>query len=965
VYFCGFLLIKTNYMATTKIIKRDGKIVDFDKNKIKVAMEKAALSVNPQADLRNFDVIAAHAARHIEIKFKDKTPDVESVQDTVEKTLMEFGLFEIAKAYILYRAEHAKLREKSTKQVAQKIQKAKLSYITSAGEKENLSEKMLRQIFIDASTGFEASTDIDLMVKQCEANLYDGISEADLRIALILTARSFIEKDPAYTKVAANLSLHNIYSEVFDNYQKKTLEKDYRKTFIKNLKEAVVNGRLNKEFLDFDLEDLANTLVVERDHLFDFMGVQTIYDKYLLRVEGGERRIEAPQAFWMRIGMGLALSEKKEERTKWAKEFYHASSELRYVPSTPTLLHSGTTYSQLSSCFLNTVPDDLHAIFKTYGDIAQMLKYSGGLATDWSYIRATGAHIKTTNVGSQGVIPFLRIANDVTLSINRSGKRRGASVVYLETWHYDIEDFLDLRRNTGDERRRTHDISTANWIPDLFMKRVNEDGLWTLFSPEEAPELHDLYGRAFEKKYNEYEKKAKQGKLTLTKTIKAKELWRKMLTMLFETGHPWITFKDACNIRSPQDHVGVVHSSNLCTEITLNTSAEETAVCNIGSVNLSKHMKNGKLNRTLLKETVTTAIRMLDNTIDINFYPTIEGRTSNMRHRPVGLGVMGFQDALYMADIDFDSNKAVDFSDESMEFISYYAILGSSKLAKERGAYESYKGSKWDRGIFPLDTLDLLEEERQIPIGTSRETRLEWDKVREHVKKYGMRNSNTMAIAPTATISNISGCSPCTEPIYKNLYVKSNMSGEFTVINDYLVNDLQKLGLWTETMIEELKRTDGSVQQITSIPPKLRSKYKEVFEIGPEWLIKIGAARGKWIDQSQSLNIFMEGTSGKRLADVYMLAWHLGLKTTYYLRTMGATSIEKSSIDLAKNVPTPVVAQTETVYQAPIVQEVAEPSSIPVTAIASQPIATSSVSDIVLPPVKQCLIDDPTCESCQ
>jgi ribonucleoside-diphosphate reductase alpha chain len=858
---------------------------------------------------------------------------------------MEYGLFDIAKAYILYRAERAKAREVEKQETVAMVEKAKLHYIDEKGKEKILDKKKLQQLFAAACKGFEESVSINDLVHNSEGNLYDGMSLEDLGKALVMASRAFIEKDPAYSRVSARLTLDNLYQEVFGvRGEAANFEKEYRNSFVTTVNKCVTDGRLVTEMLDFDLEDLAAYLKPERDGLFEYLGIQVLYDRYFIREEGGERKLETPQTFWMRVAMGMALNE-GENKSRYAKEFYDILSTLRYVASTPTLFHSGTTYAQLSSCYLNTVEDDLRSIFKVYGDNAQLSKYSGGIGTDWTNIRGTGALIKATNVGSQGVVPFLKIANDVTVAINRSGKRRGATCAYLETWHYDIEDFLDLRRNTGDDRRRAHDMNTANWIPDLFMKRVIEDGQWTLFSPDETPDLHHIYGKAFDKKYIAYEKKAAKGEMKVFKIMRAKDLWRKMISMLFETGHPWVTFKDPSNVRSPQDHVGVVHNSNLCTEITLNNSETETAVCNLGSVNLSRHMKNGKLDTALVKETVTLAMRMLDNVIDLNFYPTVETKHSNMQHRPVGLGIMGFQDALYLADIDFDSDKAVKFADESMELISYHAIMGSALLAKEKGAYATFKGSKWDRGIFPIDTLDLLEQERGMPIGVSRTIKLDWKPVREAVKKYGMRNSNTMATAPTATISNISGCFPCIEPIYKNLYVKSNMSGEFTVVNEYLVEDLKKLGLWNETMLDQLKNSDGSVQEITSIPPRLRNKYKTVFEVGANWLIKIAAYRGKWIDQSQSLNIFFNGTSGKALSDVYMHAWHLGLKTTYYLRTMAATSIEKSSLDINKNFGT----DTPAPIPAPIMHTVG---------IAAAPETIGAAP-------KACLISDPDCEACQ
>ncbi len=975
-------------MPVTKIRKRDGSVVDFEPTKIRLAMEKAARSVNPLIDLRAFDMMADHAIRHVELSFPASIPEVEKVQDLVERTLMEYGLFDIAKAYILYRAEHAKIREEKKEAQAAEItaEKTKISYINEQGESKPLDRKKLRTLFgsFIKNIGNPTEVDLELLVHQTEANLFDGMSYKDLGKGMVLAARSLIERDPAYSKVAAQVVLHDLYQEAYGTTDP---VKGYRDGFVANIKTGVDNGRLDTQMLEFNFDELTAAIDPERDKLFDFMGVQVLYDRYFYREEAGDRRMEAPQAFWMRIAMGLALPEAPADRTKWALAFYEALSEMRYTPSTPTLFHAGTTYPQLSSCYLNTVNDDLYHIFKVYSDNAQLSKYSGGIGTSWSKIRATGAHIKTTNLESQGVIPFLRIANDVNIAINRSGKRRGAACVYLETWHYEIEDFLDLRKNTGDERRRTHDINTANWIPDLFMKRVIEGKKWTLFSPEETPELNDLYGAEFEKKYIAYEKKAEKGEIRLYKQIEAKDLWRKMISMLFETGHPWITFKDPCNVRSPQDHVGVIHNSNLCTEITLNNSGDETAVCNIGSVNLAHHLSNGKIDNKKLAESVAVAIRMLDNTIDAGYYPTPETKTANMRHRPIGLGLMGFQDALFAMDIDFDSDAAVTFADENMELISYHAIKASAELAKEKGAYSSFKGSKWDRGILPIDTLDLLEQERGMPIGVSRSSKLDWAPVRELIKKYGLRNSNTMAIAPTATISNINGCFPCIEPIYKNLYVKSNMSGEFTVVNDYLVQDLKRLGLWNETMLSELKRSDGSVRDITSIPPKLRNKYKTVFEVGMNWLIKIAAYRGKWIDQSQSLNIFFEGTSGKALSDVYMHAWHLGLKTTYYLRTVAATSIEKATLDLQgqrlHNLEAPATVSVEAMSSSvsgfqsfmPVMEPLSQPEpalaqAVPMSEIlASEPAPApeprTSLDDEIILPKKACLINDPDCESCQ
>lgn len=769
------------------------------------------------------------------------------------------------------------------------------------GTKLPLDLARLEQSIAWASRGYEEIISRSLIIQETLRNAFDGITHLELSDALVLATVAFIERDPAYSYVASRLLIKKLFKSITNSSMRtkteESVKKLYKKAFVDGITYGVDNNTFDKRMLDFDLERLAQGLCIERDDLFGYMGTRTLYERYF--VKKGQRRFELPQNFWMRVSMGIALL-KKENKTDRALEFYNALSTMRYVPSTPTLLHSGLTRAQLSSCFLGTVGDDLTSIFKCLGDNAQLSKWSGGVAYDWTNIRATGSMVKSIKTESQGLIPFLKIANDVTAAINRSGKRRSAACVYLETWHLDIEDFLDLRRNTGDERRRTHDINTANWIPDLFIKRVLKDEKWTLFSPDEVPELHHIYGKKFEKRYCEYEVLAQEGKLTKFKEVEATKLWRKMLSRLFETGHPWITFKDSCNVRSPQDHVGVIHNSNLCTEITLNTSLEETAVCNLGSVNLAQHIVDGVLDDERLGDTISTALRMLDNVIDINFYPTKEAKTANMRHRPVGLGTMGLQDALYKMNLAFDSPQALAFTSEVQEKISYNAILSSSKLAQEKGTYESYKGSKWDRNIFPQDTIDLLEKERGMPINVKRGGILDWTPVREHVKKHGMRNSNTMAIAPTATISTIAGCFPCIEPIYKNLYVKANMSGEFTVINHYLVNDLKKAGLWNKQMLDEIKYYDGSIQSIERIPQHLKDKYKEAFEIDPEWLVNVTAQRGQWIDQSQSHNVFMKGVSGKKLHKIYIAAWQAGLKTMYYLRTLGATQIEKSTLDAKK-----------------------------------------------------------------
>ncbi|HEV2601541.1 MAG TPA: ribonucleoside-diphosphate reductase subunit alpha [Candidatus Babeliales bacterium] len=775
---------------------------------------------------------------------------------------------------------------------------AKIISITkSDGTIEPLNVEKWRQEIAWASKGHEAFIVVEDIIQETMKNIFNGIMTNEIDDALILASTGLIERDPGYSYVSARLLLKKLYKEVVrESIVTSNVSDAYKASFVNNIKHAVEQKVYDTQMNSFDLEYLAQHLRPERDELLDYMGLKTLYERYFTKHEG--TRLELPQVFFMRVAMGVSLNE--SNKNEKAVEFYNAFSQFLYVPSTPTLLHSGLVRAQLSSCFLNTVSDDLKHIFKCYGDNAQLSKWSGGIGTDWTNVRATGANIKSIKVESQGLIPFLKIANDTTAAINRSGKRRSAAVVYLETWHLDIEDFIDLRKNTGDERRRTHDINTANWIPDLFMKRVFADDNWTLFSPDEAPDLHHIYGKEFEKRYAEYEKQAQEGVIEKFKVVSAAKLWRKMLSRLFETGHPWITFKDPSNIRSPQDHAGVIHASNLCTEILLNTSEDETAVCNLGSVNLGLHIVDGRLDQGLLQKTISTAMRILDNVIDLNFYPTIEAQNANFKHRPVGLGVMGVQDALYLLDIPFDDPRALEFADTSMEAISYFAIAASSQLAKERGAYGSYKGSKWDRNLFPHDTIELLEQERGMPIEVRRGGMLDWAPVREHVKQYGMRNSNCMAIAPTATISNIVGCFPCIEPIYKNIYVKANMTGEFTVVNRYLIEDLKKLNMWNQDMLNQLKYMDGNVAMIEEIPQHLKDKYKEAFQIDPEWLLQLTAARSKWIDQSQSHNVFMQGVSGKKLSAIYENAWKMGIKTMYYLRTLGASQIEKSTLDAKK-----------------------------------------------------------------
>lgn len=788
--------------------------------------------------------------------------------------------------------------------------------------------------------GIERSISIELVMQELVKNLYDQASTNDIEDALILSALVFIEEDAAYSTLAARLLRQKLAREVFQtSLNNDGYRAQYAQAFIEGIESGITAKIVNPRLAEFDLHYLASQLEIERDDALEYLGLRTLYERYFFKVNG--KRTELLQMFWMRIAMGLALLEK--DKNEKAVEFYTLMSTLHYVPSTPTLLHAGGTHPQLSSCYLTYISDDLSHIFKCYGDNAQMSRWSGGVANDWTALRGTGSYIKSIKSGSQGLIPFLKIANDVTASINRSGSRRGATVAYLEVWHYDYEDFLDLRRNTGDDRRRAHDMNTASWIPDLFMKRVLTGGNWTFFSPDETPDLHELYGKAFEQKYTEYENLAAQGHIKLFRTINAETLWRKMLTRLFETGHPWNTFKDVSNIRSPQDHVGVVHSSNLCTEITLNTSAEETAVCNLGSINLAKHVTEKGLDKAKFASSIKTALRMLDNVIDINFYPTQEGKNSNLRHRPIGLGLMGLQDALFIQNISFADQKALEFSDEMTELFSYNAIQASCELAKERGAYSSFKGSKWDRGIFPLDTLELLEQERGMPVLVDRTSRLDWNSLKKQVKEYGMRNSNTMAIAPTATIANIAGCYPCIEPMYKNLYVKTNMSGEFTVINQYLMKDLQELGLWNKEMLNLIKYHDGRLEKIDAIPEHLKAKYLEAFQLDAEWMVDITAVRAKWVDQSQSHNVFLEGVSGKKLDAIYKRGWQKGMKGFYYLRTLGATQIEKATLDAKK------FGYTQT-RDYKTIEEV-------------KPVA--STESVELENVKACSLINPDCDACQ
>ena len=937
-------------MQIQNIKKRSGIVTEFEPLKISRAIEKSFLAVTGSSEKEIIIAITENVVKEMEKIFHSSVPTVENVQDLVEKEIMKQGYFDVAKAYILYRHEHNIIREKREKLMREKIENNDFTVIKNSGKHEKFFIEKINKTLRFAALGFENQVDIKSLSEKFKKELYDPIESREIAKALVLSARSFIERNPLYSTMTARLLRNIIYKETIghDTIDYQNFNNQYRESFVKKIKILVDTKRLDSKMLSFDLIRLADALDPERDDLLQYLGLQTLFDRYFIKDKDTGFCMESPQSFWMRIAMGLSLNEKEKEDK--AIQFYDVISKLEFIPSTPTLFHSGTTHPQLSSCYITAVDDSLDHIFKCIGDNAQLSKWSGGVANDWTSIRATGAQIQGTGVESQGVIPFLKIANDTTVAINRSGRRRGATCVYLEAWHFDIEDFLELKKNTGDERRRTHDMNTAVWIPDLFMKRVSNDGSWTLLSPDEAPQLHNVYGKKFDEKYLYYENLADTEKLKIFKKIKAKDLWKRMLTMLFETGHPWITFKDPCNIRSPQDHAGVVHSSNLCTEITLNTSREETAVCNLGSINLTKHISGSMLDVEKIKKTVTLAMHMLDNAIDINFYPTKEAQYSNLKHRPVGLGIMGFQDALYMQDIRFDSEKAMEFADYSMETISYFAILASANLAQKRGAYESYQGSKWSQGIFPYDTLALLEQERGQIIPIEKTSRLDWSPAREAIKKYGMRNSNCLAIAPTATISNIAGSFPSIEPIYKNIYVKSNMSGEFTITNQYLIEDLKKLNLWNENMLDAIKRNDGNISNISEIPQNIKDMYKETFDIDPEWLVRIAAQRGKWIDQSQSLNIFYKGVSGKKISDIYMMAWNLGLKTTYYLRTLAASGIEKSSIGLKQE-----NSQTPSILSAPIPETTAMPHMEKITITQIKESAT----------IRLCKIDDPTCESCQ
>jgi ribonucleoside-diphosphate reductase alpha chain len=882
-----------------RIIRRNGAVVGFEPSKISIAVTKAFLAVNGgqgAASARVREMVEQLTGNVVSALVRRQptggTFHIEDIQDQVELSLMRSGEHDVARAYVLYRAK--RMGERSQKQAEAGGQDAATPqlHVIEDGERRPLDMAQVRDLISAACIGLEKHVDANAILAETVKNLYDGVPVEELHKSAILAARALMEKDPAYSQVTARLLMHTIRKEVFGKeVAQADAPAEYLEYFPRFIKKGIEGELLDPKLGQFDLKKLADALLPERDLQFGYLGLQTLYDRYFLHLQ--DIRIEMPQAFYMRVAMGLSLGEINREES--AIEFYNLLSSFDFMSSTPTLFNSGTLRSQLSSCYLTTVADDLDGIYEAIKENALLAKYAGGLGNDWTPVRSLGAHIKGTNGRSQGVVPFLKVVNDTAVAVNQGGKRKGAVCAYLETWHMDIEEFLDLRKNTGDDRRRTHDMNTANWIPDLFMKRVMEKGDWTLFSPSDVPDLHDKFGKSFEEAYVGYEARAARGELKLFKKIAAMDLWRKMLSMLFETGHPWITFKDPCNIRSPQQHVGVVHSSNLCTEITLNTNDSEIAVCNLGSVNLPAHMKDGQLDMVKLQKTIHTAMRMLDNVIDINYYAVKKARDSNLRHRPVGLGIMGFQDCLHMMRIPYASNEAVQFADRSMEAVCYYAYYASTELAEERGRYSSYKGSLWDRGILPQDSLKMLAEERGGYLEADMSENLDWTELRGRIKQFGMRNSNCVAIAPTATISNIIGVSACIEPTYQNLYVKSNLSGEFTEINEYLVRDLKARGLWDEVMISDLKYFDGSLAKIDRIPQDLRAIYATAFEVEPSWLVEAASRRQKWIDQAQSLNIYMAGASGKKLDETYKLAWLRGLKTTYYLRTIGATHMEKST----------------------------------------------------------------------
>ncbi len=930
-----------------RVIKRNGKVVPFTNDKISVALTKAFLAVEggtAAASSRIHETVANLAAQ-IETTFKRRMPSggtihIEELQDQAELVLMRAGEQKVARSYVLYREKRAMLRneEQVTEQSTLNVEFPDINVTLSDGSLQKLDVQRLNTVVSEACAGLK-DVEAEAILKESLRNLYDGVSLEDVNTSLVISARTLVEREPNYSFATARLLLDKIRAEALSylGVAQQATQAEMATCYPQALPAYISRGieleLLSPELASFDLDMLGKAIIADRDLQFTYLGLQTLYDRYFIHDD--DTRIELPQIFFMRVAMGLCIRE--ENKSERAVEFYKLLSSFDYMSSTPTLFNAGTTRPQLSSCYLTSVPDDLHGIYGAMQDNAMLSKFAGGLGNDWTPVRALGSRIKGTNGKSQGVVPFLKVANDTAVAVNQGGKRKGAMCAYLETWHLDIEEFLDLRKNTGDDRRRTHDMNTANWVPDLFMKRVFNDEDWTLFSPVNTPDLHDLFGIPFEEKYVEYERQAEAGEIKLSKKVKALDLWRKMLGMIFETGHPWITFKDPCNLRSPQQHAGVVHSSNLCTEITLNTKAnEEIAVCNLGSVNLPQHIVDGKLDEVKLHATIKTAVRMLDNVIDINYYSVETARTSNMRHRPVGLGVMGFQDALYKMRVPYSSQAAVDFADRSMELISFHAIEASSDLAAERGAYSSYEGSLWSQGIMPIDSLEILKKHRGAQyLEVDQAETLDWPYIRNKVKTQGMRNSNVMAIAPTATIANITGVSQSIEPTYQNLYVKSNLSGEFTVVNPYLVHDLKARNLWDTVMANDLKYYEGSLQKIDRVPEDLKALYATAFEVEPQWIVEAASRRQKWIDQAQSLNLYIAGANGKKLDITYRMAWFRGLKTTYYLRALAATTTEKSTIDTG--------ALNSVAHTATPSGIEAGPAAVP----------------------QACSIDEPDCEACQ
>ena len=888
-----------------RVIKRNGSVVPYNQEKIAIAITKAFLAVEGGAAAASTRIHnkVNELANSVTITFSRRMPSggtlhIEEIQDQVELELMRSEERTVARSYVLYREERTKARKEETGEEEQHEEKPGIKVVLDDGSESTLDIQRIKTIVEEACEGL-LDVSSEEIIEEAKKNLYNGVNMADVRSSLVMTARTLVEKEPNYTFVTARILLDNLRTEALTLLEMRNeatqtdMEKLYPEVLETFIQKGIENEILNPELRNMDIKKLGAALKPERDKNFTYLGLQTLYDRYFIHKDNV--RYELPQVFFMRVAMGLSINE--ENREERAIEFYNLLSSFDYMSSTPTLFNSGTIHSQLSSCYLTTVPDDLHGIYGAIQDNAMLSKWAGGLGNDWTPVRGLGSHIKGTNGKSQGVVPFLKVVNDTAVAVNQGGKRKGAVCSYLETWHVDIEEFVELRKNTGDDRRRTHDMNTANWVPDLFMKRVFEGKPWTLFTPSDTVDLHDLYGKAFEERYEYYESLTQNGEIEFYKKVDAGELWKKMLSMLFETGHPWITFKDACNLRSPQQHTGVVHSSNLCTEITLNTSQEEIAVCNLGSVNLTHHLKEGKLDNEKLEQTINTAIRMLDNVININYYAVGAAENSNMKHRPIGLGIMGFQDSLYMLNTPYSSGEAVEFADRSMEAVSYYAIKASSNLAKERGAYSSYEGSLWSQGVLPIDSVAYLKENRgEGYADVDQSTSLDWDSLRQLVLSQGMRNSNVMAIAPTATIANITGVSQSIEPTYQNLYVKSNLSGEFTVTNLHLVNALKEQGLWDSVMVNDLKYYDGSVKEISRVPEEIKSIYATAFEVEPRWLVDAASRRQKWIDQSQSLNLYIDEPNGKKLDVMYRMAWIRGLKTTYYLRSRGATTTEKSTI---------------------------------------------------------------------